>query len=304
MLIEAFTATDGSFHWLDVNDPTGSELELLHKKYGLSYIALQDCLDPKHLPKYESMQEGVFIMLRAYDDKCSHDANTIRELTQKIAIFIGPDYLITIHRRDQPYIKQIRERWIKTKKNSTNILAELLGRITLAIISSYTQALTMCENDLESFETVIFKEESTSQSIQEKFLLKRKAYVFKRILKLTMDILPKLKMINDYDPSFFQDLKERSENAYFEAENILEYVNNLITLHLSLASHNTNEVVRVLTIFSVFFLPLTFIVGVYGMNFVNIPELKLEYGYPAVLTGLIIVCIILYLWFRRRGWLK
>jgi magnesium transporter len=75
-------------------------------------------------------------------------------------------------------------------------------------------------------------------------------------------------------------------------------------MQLALASHRTNEVVRVLTVFSVFFLPLTFIVGVYGMNFRYMPELTQRWGYPAVLAFMGLVTLMIYLWFHRRGWLR
>lgn len=303
MLIEAYLSPDKSFKWIDVVDPNGRDLEILHNQYGIQYLALQDCLDPKHLPKYEVQYEEIFVMLRAFDDKSTEDDTSVTDLTQKIAIFMGKNCLITIHRREQPFMLQIREKWIKSQKENIDMMPAILGRIVLGVINSFNQALNTSESALEDFESVIFNEESTTLSIQKKFLLKRKAYVFKRVLKLTLEIIPKLKIINTYDPLFFQDLKERCENAYFEAENVLEYVNNLINLHLSLASHNTTEVVRILTIFSVFFLPLTFIVGLYGMNFRYIPELQLKYGYPMVWIIMVAVCVILYSWFRRKGWL-
>jgi magnesium transporter len=91
---------------------------------------------------------------------------------------------------------------------------------------------------------------------------------------------------------------------HFYADELLEDVNNLLSIQLALASHRTNEVVRVLTVFSVFFLPLTFIVGVYGMNFQYMPELHKRWGYPAVLVGMGLLTLVIYLWFRKRGWLR
>jgi magnesium transporter len=91
---------------------------------------------------------------------------------------------------------------------------------------------------------------------------------------------------------------------HFYADELLEDVNNLLSIQLALASHRTNEVVRVLTVFSVFFLPLTFIVGIYGMNFRYMPELQERWGYPAAMAGMGFVTLMIYLWFRRRGWLK
>jgi magnesium transporter len=80
-------------------------------------------------------------------------------------------------------------------------------------------------------------------------------------------------------------------------------VNNLLAMQLSLAAHRTNEVIQVLTIFSAFFLPLTFIVGVYGMNFDLMPELRQSWGYPAVLAVMLLVSGAIWAWFRKRGWL-
>ena len=83
----------------------------------------------------------------------------------------------------------------------------------------------------------------------------------------------------------------------------MEDVNSLLSLELAAADHDTNQVMRVLTIFSAFFLPLTFIVGVYGMNFDVMPELRWSLGYPAVLGVMFLTCLGIYLWFRRKGWM-
>jgi magnesium transporter len=84
---------------------------------------------------------------------------------------------------------------------------------------------------------------------------------------------------------------------------VLDDVNNLMNLYMSLSAKRTNEVMRVLTVFSVFFMPLTFIVGVYGMNFKFMPELSWRLGYPLVMIFMAIVTIIIYFWFKRKRWL-
>jgi len=84
---------------------------------------------------------------------------------------------------------------------------------------------------------------------------------------------------------------------------VLDDVTNLMNLYMSLSAKRTNEVMRVLTVFSVFFMPLTFIVGVYGMNFKFMPELDWRLGYPLVMIFMAIVTIIIYFWFKRKKWL-
>jgi magnesium transporter len=103
--------------------------------------------------------------------------------------------------------------------------------------------------------------------------------------------------------TLFRDVQENAESYHFYADELLDDANTLLTVQLSLASHRTSEVMRVLTVFSVFFLPLTFIVGVYGMNFEFMPELREPWGYPAVLALMAAVTFVIYRWFRRRGWL-
>jgi len=101
-----------------------------------------------------------------------------------------------------------------------------------------------------------------------------------------------------------QDLRENAESMHFYADEMLEEVNNLLQMQLSIAAHRTNDVMRILTVFSAFFLPLTFIVGVYGMNFQHMPELPLVWGYPLVWGIMLSVVAGIWLWFRRRGWLR
>ena len=102
---------------------------------------------------------------------------------------------------------------------------------------------------------------------------------------------------------YFQDLRETAEGYHFWAEQLLEEAQNLLSVHLAMASHRNNEVMRVLTVFSAFFLPLTFLVGVYGMNFRYMPELERRWGYPMSLAAMALISFVIFFWFRRRGWL-
>ena len=99
-------------------------------------------------------------------------------------------------------------------------------------------------------------------------------------------------------------MQENAESYHFYADELLDDANTLLSVQLALASHRTSEVMRVLTVFSVFFLPLTFIVGVYGMNFEFMPELRHRWGYPGVLVLMAVVTLLIHGWFRRRGWLR
>ncbi len=104
------------------------------------------------------------------------------------------------------------------------------------------------------------------------------------------------------DPAL-KDVKDQHLKILTLYNQILEDVNNLMNLYMSFAAQRTNDVVKILTIFSVFFMPLTFIVGIYGMNFDFMPELRSRWGYPAVLIVMALITVIIYLWFKKNKWL-
>ena len=304
MLVEAYRATNIDFHWVDLVDPTVSELEYLAKTYELNPTSVRDCLTPKHLPKVELIEEYAFVILRGFDERF-HNNGTIRGLTRKIAIFIGKNYLITVHRNDPSYMAQIRNVWV-TKANNLNKdpLAQILIRIVQGVFGSYSQAIYHFERKVEEFEDKIFNEGSSRDSIQQKFMVKRKTSVIKQMLKMSLDLLPKLKRFCKTSAAapLFQEMTEFSEGQYFTSVEILENINNLINLQLSLASHQTSEVIKVLTVFSMYFLPTTFVASLYGMNFKEMPELNWWFGYPSVLILMVLIILGLYIWFKRKNW--
>jgi magnesium transporter len=134
------------------------------------------------------------------------------------------------------------------------------------------------------------------------YWLKRKAEVSKRVLQLSKTVLDSLSRENRPDPQMqdLLDLYLRLLTMYEEIENS---TNNLLNIYIGLAAHRTNEVMRVLTIFSVFFMPLTFIVGIYGMNFRYMPELQSKIGYPVTLLVMFLITGGIFLWFKKREWL-
>ncbi|MEK6578932.1 MAG: CorA family divalent cation transporter, partial [Bdellovibrionota bacterium] len=268
-------------------------------------------LDPEHLPKYEKIGAVAFLIARAYDDHSGPEADEVQEITRKIAFFVGDQFLITVHRTDQTFFAQIRESWKLRASKSAAPVERLLSEILRGVVATYEKPIDQSYALLSEVETQVFEMKHAQSVMRKCYFLKRKASVYKRMLKLTLDILPKVSARVEVQEPVFQDIRENAEALAFFADEINDSVAQLLSLHLSLqshrtstASHKTNEVMRVLTLFSVFFLPLNFIVGLYGMNFKFMPELENPYGYPAVVGLMLAVTGTIYFWFRRRGWLK
>jgi magnesium transporter len=298
----------GTHLWLDITAPTADELDKVARDYSIPPHAIADCLDSRHLPKFENLENISFLILRAYDLDSAHDADTVQELTRKIAIFYTDTILITVHRKEQPYIQALKHKWkANSAADSPRLIGHILHDITRAVLLSYAPAIDEAFTNLERLEIDVFGAQGARPfEIKEGYYLKRKASVFKRMLRASTDQLSKIndslskKGLSHHQ----QQLREIAESSNFDADELVENTNSLLNLHLSLASYRTNEVVRILTIFSVFLLPLNLVTGIYGMNFENMPELKWYHGYPFALSLMITIVSVTFLYFKRKGWLK
>jgi magnesium transporter len=229
-------------------------------------------------------------------------------MTRKVAIFFSTDFLITIHRTEQPFLTALITKYQSPPPAGAERRRSFLPRVLIEIINcaidTYEQPLGEAETTIDNFEATVFGEHELGGLLQRIYTEKRRVTQMRRMLSHTLDVVQRLVPASEPTAPLFQDLRENAESMYSYAEGLVEDVNNLLSIQLALAQHRTSEVVRVLTVFSVFFLPLTFIVGIYGMNFDFMPELRHRWGYPAILVGMGGVTLAIYTWFRRRGWLR
>ncbi|HCL81226.1 MAG TPA: magnesium transporter CorA [Nitrospiraceae bacterium] len=222
-----------------------------------------------------------------------------------MAVFCSSNFIITVHRSEVDFITAMRSKW-QAACCDKNINFFLLLDIVRMSIHTYEKPLNDLNLKIDEYEEKLFttrKDRANVLLIQDLYALKRKASVFHKMLDLTVDTVAQLKTDNNKNRPLIQDIRESANRFFFRANNIVENANNLIGLNLSLSTYRTNEVMRILTIFSVFFMPLTFLVGVYGMNFKHMPELDTAWGYPFAWGLMIVITYSIYRWFRKRGWL-
>jgi len=308
--------SEPAFVWLDIVNPTKEELATIAEKYGLHSTSVQDCLEPEHLPKFEAFDTHTFVILRAWDEEAPPTCTTVQEVTRKIAIFQAESFLITIHRTEQRWLSTVQQRLAATlveKRRSKGaregpglyILSQLLD----GAVDTYLKPLEVVEAQLDAFEQKVFVERTIGSrhfraELREIRGAKRQVTLAKRLLWRTVDVAHRMTPGAGKLAPILRDVQENVESYHFYADELLDDANTLLNVQLSLAAHRSGEVMRVLTLFSAFFLPLTFIVGVYGMNFDFMPELRSRWGYPAVLVAMALVCLGIYYWFRRRGWMR
>lgn len=288
--------------WVDVVTPTLEELHILAAEFQLPPSSVEDCLDPDHLPKLERFGDTTFLILRARDRAAPEHASTPQELTRKVAIYMRDGLLVSVHRAELQEISTLRDKFSHEGDPALTHVA-VLSAVVLAILDSYDYPLGGNEAALDAFEESIFSDHKPAPHLRDMHNLKRRIGLTRRLLWQMSTVLDKLVPMADRAEPVYQDMRESAEAYLFWVEQIYDEVNQLLQLQLAMASNKTNDVMRVLTVFSAFFLPLTFVVGIYGMNFRYMPELETRSGYFVVLLLMGLMSAAIYAWFRRRGWL-
>lgn len=288
-------------HWIDVVGPTREELQEIAREYGLPTTVVEDCLDPEHLPKFERIDDAAFLILRARDHAAPDDSSTIQQLTRKIAVFHRGSLILTVRRIELTEIAALRDK-VRTENGSRSVQSLITG-LVLAAFESYDRPLERTQSLLDEFEEGVFTDQGSSPTTRDAFNIKRRLTLTRRILWQTSLALQKMMPPAERGDPLNQEMRDAADAYLFWVDQLLDEVNQLLQVQLSMSAKRTNEVMRILTVFSAFFLPLTFIVGIYGMNFRYMPELAKPYGYPAVLLAMAGVSVAIYVWFRRRGWM-
>lgn len=294
------------FKWIDVVGPSPEELEALAAEYGIHPLAVQDCLDPKHLPKYERIGAITLVILRAYDEKAGPDVDTVHKLTRKVAIFFNDQFLITVHRAEQRFLEELKREAPRRASKAEPPCELYVLAIANGVIDTFWKPLDDAEARIASIEERQERPRNRITFVHQVSHLKRRINAIRSTSRHILETVKKLTAgsAEHMPPSpRLNDLRENAESLYFATDEILEDANSLLSLTLAAADHETNQVTKVLTIFAAFFLPLTFIVGIYGMNFDVMPELRWRLGYPTVLVAMATVSLGVYLWFRRKGWM-
>lgn len=286
--------------WIDVTEPTTAEMDELSTHYNLNTQMARDCLQPEHLPKYEYDDEGHvhFLILRFYAHSSGKTVSSIQELTNKIAIFFNKEIVITIHVSHTQFLETIAKRATKNCSSTT----DLLTKIVWQSLETFDEPANRLSEQLDFHESQVMLKKTNADITEALFYLKRQASLSQKVLMLMLEPINHIR-VKPEEEALIQDVRDQHLKIQTLYSQILEDVNNLLAISMSFSAQRTNEVMRILTLFSVFFMPLTFIVGIYGMNFEFMPELKEKWGYPGVLIFMALVAGCIYLWFKRKKWL-
>jgi magnesium transporter len=286
--------------WVDVEAPTAEDLKFLHERYEINNLLLEDTLDPNHLPKYEEDGDVKFFLLRESTELERKNLNTISDISTKIGIFLIDKTIITIHRMKTKSIYETKKQISVLQEETTPETIAL--KIALLIMKSFDDESVSLLETMDNIENEIFlKNTNHTNQIKRLYKLKRKSGLNSRVLTISTDAVDKFRLLGLQD-SEVVDLKDKHKDVVADFDHLNLQITNLISMFLALSDQKANQVMKVLAIYSVYFLPITFIAGVYGMNFDNMPELHHKYGYFFTLGLMALVVICTFIYARRKQW--
>lgn len=299
--LSSFNEKD-SVNWINIEGVHNVELI---KEIGIFYeidnLILEDILNINQRPKFEERDKYITLFLKMiYLNK-----KTNKIEYEQISFLLGENYLITFQEKSGNIFENLQERIEKgigrIRKKEENYLAYALFDI---IVDNYFLILEDFEEKMEILEDEIIK--NPSQKIIEDIMsLKKEISKFKRNVMPIKEILTKISNVDYFDESmsiYLKDLHDHGTIIYESIEIMYNRSNDLIQLCHSSIGNNMNEIMRVLTTISTIFIPLSFLAGVYGMNFQYMPELSWEYGYYFILILMFMVVIGMILFFKRKNW--
>ncbi len=296
---EARFPADNENVWLHMTAPEAKQVEqVLKHQFHCHPLVVEDCIKLKQRPKVDRYKDHVFMTFFAVVDK--------QLTTVEIAIVIGKNFVITICKEPLPLFDELKTHLLQVEgsmEHSGRILYYLLDRC----VDDYTDIINQIEDRVDRLEQMIYRNPYVHVA-REIFKSKRKMHHLRRIIAeektmlgtLTHQNFPYIRQEADV---YFIDIYDHISRVVDSLDVFRESLTGLLELQMSIKSDRMNEIMKTLTIISSIFLPLTFIVGLYGMNFKDIPELNWNFGYIYVWIVMIVVTISMWAIFKWKKWI-
>ena len=291
--------------WIDMEAPTEADEHLLLNVFHFHPLTLEDCRETRNYPKVEEFPGYLYFIVHGVRADTSPDHfNTI-----ELDAFLGPNYVITYHHEMFRSINNVKKLVGTTPVACQRGPAFLLHQILDQIVDFYSPVLDDFDERIAKLEDDIFTLRRPNQAILEEIMdLKRGVLRLRRISARQMEVILRtsrgeFSLIPAAMLPFYRDIHDHIIRITDLAESYRDLISGSLDAYMSVVGNRMNEIMKVLTIFSAIMLPLTFIAGVYGMNFENMPELTTRFGYFVVLTIMVVVAIGMLLFFWARGWL-
>lgn len=302
--LEGLTDDSNALVWLDLIDPSPEEFSRISEEFNFHPLAIEDAQKRHQRPKidiYEGFFFLVFYAVREQLESVDFD-------TQEIAFFIGSNYLVTVHHGKSDEIEGTVRRWRENVPRGNHAgPAILLYSILDAIVDNYFPVLDSVAERTDELEQAIF-ETRGHEALELIFQLRKNLLALRRILAPERDMMSivarrDVELLGEETSIYFQDVYDHVLRVTDAIDTYRDLLASALDAYLSVTSNNLNQVMRTLTSWSIILMSLALIAGIYGMNFIRIPELHWSFGYYYSIGLMLVLGGILFAWFKRIDWL-
>jgi len=286
---------------VDLAGPTREESDVLASVFHFHPLALEDCEARRHNPKIDDYGSYLFILTHGV-----HPESSAREFrTRQLSLFLGPDYLVSYHREASRSV----EATLESVRRNPRLLIEGPGMILYRTLDFqmdlYLPLMDNFQKRIEEIEKACL-DAATSVILRDVFDLRKALARLRRFSGHQREILLRLSrrefaLIDERSAIDLRDVYDHLVRITDLTDSFRELVAGALEAHLSIVSNRTNEIMRALTVITTLFMPLTLIVGIYGMNFPDMPEFHWKRGYLFAYCLMVVVAVAMYYFFRRRG---
>jgi magnesium transporter len=301
-----FKPTPERVTWINVDGiHEAATIEDLGRCFGLHPLVLEDVMNTGQRPKLEEYDECLFVVLKMLDV----DKNTEDIMVEQISLVLGKSFVITFGERVGDVFDGVRDRLKRSLGKSRKAKADYLAyRLIDSVIDHYFVVLDRMSDFLEDVEEQIALDPTRVDS-RELHTLKRETLFLRKSIHPARELLGTLARIEDSDiiqsstMVYLRDVYDHALQVSETLESQREILASMLDVYHSALSNRMNEVMKVLSIVSTIFIPLSFVAGVYGMNFKHMPETQIPWAYPAVLCFMGIAATAMLIWLRRKRWI-
>ncbi len=305
--IQKMILKDPNITWVDIHDPDEKELAYLKKQYKFHHLDLEDCLSETQRPKIDDYDDYLFIVLHVPVKR----GRMKHVHSEELNIFIGPNFVVTLH-DNNAILKKLFDQCKKNKKVKEEYMAKGSGYLLYMIIDDlFESGLPLVDDitkQLNEMEIEVFHRDYTQDRLKDILTLKKDIINFRRIIMPQRAIIAQLehknkKFLPENLDVYFDDVVDKIEKMWNTLENLQELVASLQETNESIISHNTNNIIKILTIFSVVMLPLNLITGFYGMNVEGLPWVHNVNAVQIIFAVIIGVAVVMVGYFKYKKWL-
>jgi len=301
--LEPFKASP-TVTWIDIcGIHDVSLLEHVGKIFGIHPLALEDILATDQRPKLEDFDEYLLIISRMLTPSPKGE----RAKSEQVSLILGKSFVISIQERKGDVFQPIRER-IKTGNGRIRRMGPdyLAYALIDAVVDGYFLILEKLSDRLELIEEELLSNPGVGV-LRTIISSKRQLVVLRKAVWPLREVVGALErgespLIQEATTHYLRDVYDHTVQVMDTVETMRDIISGNLDIYLSFASNRMNEIMKVLTVIATVFMPLSFIAGIYGMNFIYMPELKLRYGYFAVLLIMLAIGVTMTAYFRRKGW--